>query len=189
MKKHTTYENEGFSFLQTQRLIVDSTALYNSLRLELGETFLRRIIRSNSVILCSKTSVVDVTIIFTWKTQRYLSRRPSPICSSILLFRTLLLLETTSEQQYVLQQRYNNSVHLNSSLKSPYSLLSCFGACHSTFGGTSLRTHLQWNYHGNVWTAVAPTSFCFHIGYNPPVPSRQEQDTTKLWPFPTPRTC
>ena len=66
---------------------------------------------------------------FSFKTLRYFSSGPWPICTSTRLLIPLLLnlslVEVTSKQQYVLLHRHNISVHLNSSLKKPGSLLSC----------------------------------------------------------------
>ena len=71
----------------------------------------------------------EVTFTFSFKTLRYFSSGPSPFCSSTRLLRPLLLklgsLEVTSSQNYVLLHRHNISVHLNSSLKRPGSLLLC----------------------------------------------------------------
>ena len=70
-----------------------------------------------------------MTFIFSFKTLRYFSIGPSPFFLRTRLLRLLLLnlslLEVTSKQQYVLLHRHNTSVHLNSSLKRPGSLLSC----------------------------------------------------------------
>ena len=71
----------------------------------------------------------EVTFTFSFKTLRYFSSGPSPLCSSTRLLRPLPLnlglLEVTSKQQYVLLHRHNTSAHLNSSLNRPGSLLSC----------------------------------------------------------------
>ena len=75
----------------------------------------------------------EVTFTVSFKILRHFSSRPLPLCSSTRLLRLLLLnlilIQVTLWQQYVLLHRHNISVHLNSSLNRPGSLLSlclCF---------------------------------------------------------------
>ena len=93
----------------------------------MGQNFLNAFIVGNRVIVCSEYSIVRSDVYF--KTLRCFSSGPSPLCSSTRLLRPLLLklslLNVTSLQQYVLLHRHNISVHLNSSLNRPGSLLLC----------------------------------------------------------------
>ena len=71
----------------------------------------------------------EVTFTVSFKTILRFSCGPSPLCISTRLLRPLLLnlsfLKVTSWQQCLLLHRHNISVHLNSSLSRPGSLLSC----------------------------------------------------------------
>ena len=58
----------------------------------------------------------QMTFTVSFKTLRFFSSGPSRLCYSTRLLR---------QQQYVLLQRHNISVHLNSSLNGPDPLLSC----------------------------------------------------------------
>ena len=145
--------------------------------MEVGGSFLYLFLGSNSVIVCSGNSVCwGVKIFFASGVRPYLPTGPSTLCYLTCFFRILQrnlnFCETTSKQQCVLLQRHKISVHLNSSLKSPVFLLSCF-LCLSQHTRTKI-----------VLTAIIPALFCFQVAYSLRVVSRREQD---LCPVPTPR--
>ena len=140
-----------------------------------------------------KLLFVDVILFFPSRTRRYLSKGPSPLSFTTLFCRSLLLninvFEATSLQQYVLLQRLNIAVHLNSSFKSPGSLLSC-SLCLSRHNrlkkipdASAVKLSLQF------LIAIVPILFSIQVGCNLRVLSRQQQDAAKLCPFPSLRTC
>ena len=73
---------------------------------------------------------VDVKLIASSTTLLYFDMGPSPESSGTCLFNLLLLKLNLSDllslQQFVLLHKQSISVHLNTSLKSPGSRLSCF---------------------------------------------------------------
>ena len=120
---------KSLNVLHIKRLSVNSISLDYSFWVKIGQTFLTLFIGSNKMIVCSESSIVRSDVSFFVQDISILSSGPSMLCSSTRLLRSLLLniglLESTSYQQYVLQHRHNISVHLNSSLNRPRSLLSC----------------------------------------------------------------
>ena len=130
------------NLLQIKRLSVNSITLAFLLLAKVRQTFLKLFIGSSRVLDCSESSFVTFTVSF--KTLRYFSSGPTPLCSSTHLLGALLLnlglLEVILLQQYVLLHRHNNSVHLNSSLKRPGSLLSCFLCFTQHVGGKIFTT-------------------------------------------------
>ena len=60
---------------------------------------------------------------------------------------------------------------------------------HNMFRGKSLLEHQQWNYRHSHLIITSVISLFFQVLYNFPIPSRQEQGTANLYPFPTLRNC
>ena len=56
---------------------------------------------------------------------------------------------------------------------------------HTVFQGRNLLQHQQWNYRHCHLIATSAIPLSFRVWYNVPAPSRQEQDTARLYPFPT----
>ena len=73
------------------QLSVNSMSLDYSLWVKVGQTVLNLFIGGNSVIVCSESSFVRNDVFFSFKTLRYSSSGPSPLCSSTRLLRALLL--------------------------------------------------------------------------------------------------
>ena len=115
--------------LQIRLLNVKSITVGYSFWVKVGQTFLNLFIGSNRVIVCSEscTARVDVyffvedsTILFQWYPASLFQYRLVETLTAKYTF-----IKVTSYQQYVSLHRHNVSVHLNSSLKTPGSLLSC----------------------------------------------------------------
>ena len=118
------------NILQIKRLSVNSTSFDYYLWIRIGDTFINLSIGGNRVIVCSESTIVrsDVyflvqysPILFQWSVAALIQYKFVETFTAKFKF----LLEVTSKQQYVLLHRHNISVHLNSSLKRPGSLLSC----------------------------------------------------------------
>ena len=153
------------NILQIERLSVKSASLDFSFWVKVGQTFRNLFIGSNRMIVCSESSIVEVTFTFSFRTLRYFSSGPSPLCSSTCLLRPLLLslslLDVTSLQQYIFLHRHKITVHLNSSLNRPSSLLSCCLCFTQHVLGKNLLKHQQWKYgHSHlIETSAIPLSF------------------------------
>ena len=104
---------------------------YHSLRFCLKwERFLFICSNEATEFVYVETTVCWPDKIFSIGKRWYFSKGPSTFCSSKRLLKPLqlklCLFEITPKQEYVLLNKHNTSVHLESSLKSPSSPLSCF---------------------------------------------------------------
>ena len=107
----------------------------------------------------------EVTFIFSFKTLRYFSSGPTPLCSSTRLFRTLLLniclLEVRSYQQYVLPHRQ----HLRTSQlffeKARLCLIMLFLFCTTCSGEIICDSRSSETFHTVISSQRLP--FCSHF--------------------------
>ena len=168
---------------------------YNYIWVKIRRSILKFFVCCSSVIVCSETSVCwRIFFVFSSSTQPWFSMDPSTLCSSTNLFRflklNLIFVVVATLQQQVMLHKHSISIHLNFLLMILGSLLSSFWCLSKHIWWKNFATlHEQWNYRCNPPIAGAPIPLSFQVGYNPPFPSGQEQDTANLCPFPSLLTC